>query len=138
MKTEGIVLGLMGVASLAGLFFDQVKDYTGGLGLVDLLDQAGLFVLRTAVAAAITFLLTLAWRYGRQALRNAKRGWRNGPNARWGRNAPAPTAPKPARLTADEKFMLMLSQRNPAPRQASGQRMNSGETPAENKIDIRW
>jgi hypothetical protein len=144
MKTEGFVLGLMGVVSLAGVFFDKVKGYAGGMDYVDLLDQAGLFVMRTAIAAVLTFLLTMGLRYGKRAWRTAKHGgWLAGPNARWHRSAPqVGVAPKTPRLTNDQKLMLMIGQMNGRAKnltpQPPSQKGRGSDTPSEPMIDIKW
>ena len=142
MKKEFLfMLAFIAIAG-AALFLDQALAALRGMNPLEMIQAIWTFILHVTVGticATVIFglpkivqpwLKTFRWKQ-----RQARRHWQAGPNAQWKQT------PRMPRLTAEQKFFLMMTRagrKNPTPNPSPFGRTPNGEGSNEPQIRIKW
>lgn len=136
-KTYLSFLALVGVAG-AAIFWEDVAAYFRGMSPLEAVKIITTYLLHLAVgtvAAVVIFgLPKIIQPWMRYFKRHQKNKWRSGPNAQWQQRPP-----RMPRLTAEQKFWLMMARANQAGGRQSA-RPNPRPLPQGEgeKLNIKW
>jgi len=135
------LLALCAVVLIVGavLFYDQIINIFRGMSPLEAMQTIWTFVLHIAVGTIFAYVIFGLPEIVKPWLKTMRRRWKNGPNARWKNNQQPQTNVRMPRLTAEQKFLLLLAKMNNGQRPpAQMNRTQRVEPPQESQIDFKW